>query len=222
MIGKGGLKMANVKSFISRLSHSEVLALLGQGVRVYNSPDSPLGQVPSPFVQPAVVQEVYDGFKSANDAAQSGAPRESNQRNALRIPFNKTMVDFIDLVELAARNDGSIAYKFGMDFLVTGTPTKSTSRSAQTSIPVLTVEAIDKEPTKIRGKVRGGARKGLEIYYTYDDPTQEANWLHFDSFASATFIMGGLTSGRRAYVRARYITSNGKGPWSDLISIMVP
>ena len=65
-------------------------------------------------------------------------------------------------------------------------------------------------------------RKAVQIFHAYDDPTVEGNWALFDAFVTGTFTMNGLISGRRAYIKGRYLWPDEKSGWSDMVSIMVP
>jgi hypothetical protein len=212
------------KGIVAAFSDSEALAALKPGVALYNSPDSPIQSIPEQFSQPSEVQAAYDAFKSVNDAATPNDGKQAvRERNAQRQVFNEKMGNFIDFVALAARKDPSMLAKFGFTFLGQGKSKQATKMAQLLAYPLLILQAIDKDPGTVYCKVRGGAKKGIEIHTAYDDPSNESNWNRFDSYVNVTFTMTGLPSGRRAYIRGRYIFSQGKkGPWSEMVSIMVP
>ena len=212
------------KDLLAPLSHTEALALLKPGVALFNSPGSPISPVPEQYSQPSEVQAEYDVFKGMNEAAYPGESKQiANQRTAQRLVFNETMGTFVDFVALGARKDPSLLAKFGIAF---PEPVKSkpVSKMVQLlSLPVITLRAVDKDPGTVWCKVHGGAKKGAEIYNAYDDPSNESNWSRYDSFVNGSFAITGLVSGRRIYIRGRYLLPQGKrGPWSEMVSIMVP
>ena len=213
-----------IKGILASLSDTEALAALKPGVTLYSSPESPIQAVPEQFCQPLEVQTAYDVFKGIADAASPDDGKQTvREKNEQRQIFNEKMGNFVDLVAMAARKDSNLLTRFGLASLGQGT-TKPVSRAAQLlAIPLLILQAIDKDPGSVRCRVRGGVKKGIEIYNAYEDPSNESNWSRFDSYVNGAFTMSGLTSGRRTYIRGRYILSQGKkGPWSELVSIMVP
>jgi hypothetical protein len=216
MAGKG-------KKLLAPLSDADALAVMKLGVSLYSSPDSPLKSLPEQFVQPPDTQKAYDAFKAIFEAAHPNESRQDAfQRAAQRKSYNETMGDFIDLVEVGSKRAPNLLSVYCFDVLLQGKP-KAAGKAAQILVPSLTLRAEDKKQGVVGCKVHGGVKKGLEVQYAYEDPTNEANWQHNDAYVNANFIMGGLTSGRRAYVRGRYIYSKGvKGPWSEMVSIMVP
>ena len=212
------------RSIIASLSDAEVLAALKPGVTLYNSSGSPIQSVPDQFSQPSEVQAAYDVFNGLNSAASpSDGKQVVNERYAQRQIFNEKMGNFVDFVMLGSRKDPSLVAKFGFSFLGQG-KAKPISKLAQLlAVPLLILQAIDKDPGSVRCRVRGGVKKGIEIHNAYDDPSNESNWSRFDSYVNGAFTMTGLSSGRRTYIRGRYIFSQGKkGPWSEMVSIMVP
>ena len=212
------------KCFLASFSDAEVLWVLKPGVTLYSSPGSPIQSVPDLFSQPSEVQATYDAFKGMMDAANpDDGKKVVDARNAQRQIFNETMGNFLDLVALGARKDPSLPAKFSMSFVEQGKSRPASKTAQLLAVPLLLLQAIDKEPGTVRCKVRGGVKKGIEIQNTYDDPSNEANWNHLESFVSGTFAMMGLFSGRRTYVRGRYLFGQGqKGPWSEMVSVMVP
>ena len=211
------------KYYLASLSDAEALSVVKPGVTLYNSPGSPIQAVPEQFSQPSEVLAAYDAFKGMSDAASPGDGKQVvNERNAQRQVFNETMGNFMDFVTLAARKDPSLPAKFSMAF--GQGKSKPVSKTAQLlAVPQLLLQAIDKEPGTVRCKVRGGVKKGIEINNAYEDPSNESNWSHLDTYVNGAFAMTGLSSGRRAFIRGRYIFSQGKkGPWSEMASIMVP
>ena len=212
------------KYFLGSLTDTEALSLVKPAVMLYNSPGAPIQSVPEQFSQPPEVLAAYDTFKGMCDAASPGDSKQVvNERNAQRQVFNETMGNFVDFVTLASRKDPSLPAKFGLAFVGQG-KSKTVSKMAQLlAIPLLILQAIDKEHGTVWCRVRGGVKKGIEIQYAYDDPSNESNWSHLDSYVNGFFGMTGLFSGRRAFIRGRYIFNEGKkGPWSEMVSIMVP
>jgi hypothetical protein len=217
----GSIVTTSGKSLITGLSDGEALAGLRPGVTLFTSTASPITPVPAQFVQPSEVQEVYDGLKSVVDVAYPNDKQSLDEKRAKRKDFNETMGSFVDLVVLAARKQPDLIAKFELDFLFRARPS-SGIKTMQYRIPSISLQVNDKQPQVIQGRVRG-VKKAVEVFHAYDDPTNEGNWTHFDSYASATFTMTGLTSGKRTYVRARFIIGKDKkSPWSDMASIMVP
>jgi hypothetical protein len=216
--------MADGTQKMASLTDSEGLAVGRQMVTVYSSTECPLTPLPEPFIQPAEAVAAYDTYKKIADAAHpSDSTQVVKQRAAQRKLFDAVMGSLVDLIELGARKDSSLPAKFGIDALAKHKAKSVNKMGVLLAIPLLVLKTFDKERGSAHCKVQGGARKAIEIYFTYDDPSNEANWQHFDSFVNATFWMRGLTSGHRAYVRARFIFAQGKkGPWSEITSIMVP
>ncbi|MCM0084234.1 hypothetical protein L4X63_21865 [Geomonas sp. Red32] len=215
--------MSQGKSLLAPLADADALSLMRPAVAVYNSPDSPFSVIPAQFHQPAEVQTAYDVFKAKYEAAHPNEPPQTTQdRKAQRKEFNETMGCFLDLVELASRKDPSLPARFSLHTL-SSLKTKPSSKLSETSSPSLQLQAVDKILNTVQCKVPGGAKKGIEVHLTYDDPSNESNWQRFDSFFHAKFQMAGLISGKRAYLRGRYVLAKGKkGPWSEMVSIMVP
>ena len=216
--------MSKSKYFLAALNDAEALALMKPGVELYNSPGSPIQSVPEHFSQPSEVQAAYDAFKSISDAARPGDSKQVvYEKNAQRQIFNEKMGNFVDLVTLASRKDSSLPAKFNMNFHAHGKSKPASKMDQLLAMPMLILQAVDKAPGTVRCKVRGGVKKGIEIHNTYGDPSSESNWGHFDSYVNSAFSMSGLSSGRRTYIRGRYIFNEGKkGPWSEMVSIMVP
>jgi len=212
------------KKLLASLTDAERLAVMKPTVTLLNSEECPIGAIPPQFVQPPEALAAWDTFKTVTEAAH---PSDSKliviQRNEQRKAFDQTMGDMIDFILLASRRDPSLTVKFGLDSLGQTKSTSSHKMAQLLAIPLLILQAIDKEPGIVHCRVRGGVRGGIEIFIAYDDPTNEANWQRFDSFFNGGFVLPGLTSGRRAYMRGRYVFSQGKkGPWSEMVSIMVP
>ena len=215
--------MADGNKRVASLTDTEALALFKQPLALFGSPECPITQLPQQFCQPAEALAAYDAFKAKSDAALPGDSKQVvSDRAAQRKLFNGTMGDLVDTIELAARKDPTLPVKFGIDALGQGKG-KTASKMAALLVPVLALKAFDREQGAAQCKVHGGARKPTEVSVAYDDPTNEANWQHFDSFFTSAFWLRGLTSGRRAYLRGRYIFGQDKkGSWSEMASIMVP
>jgi hypothetical protein len=208
------------KNLLAPLSDSEALAVMKGGVLLYNSPQCPIKGIAEQFEQPSEVQQTYDTLKALSEAAHPNeSKQDANERAEQRKVFNERMGNFIDTVLLASRKAPGLLSTFNLDGLFQD----RTKQVGKTLIPHLILQVMDKELGMVRCRVRGGVKKGIEIQHAYDDPSNEANWLHLDSYVNANFSMPGLTSGRRTYMRGRYIFSKGrKSPWSEIASIMVP
>lgn len=212
------------KNFLASLGDAEALSVVKPAVTLFNSPGSPIQSVPGQFSQPAEVQATFDAFKVVSDAASPADGKQVvNERNVQRQVFNEDMGNFLDFITLASRKDPSLPGKFGIP-LLGQVKAKSASKTSQLlAVPFLQLQTIDKEPGTVRCRVRGGVKRGIEIHNAYSDPSNESSWSHLDSYVNGAFAMTGLSSGRRTFVRGRYIFPKGnKGPWSEMVSIMVP
>ena len=198
------------------LTDTEALALFKQPLSLFGSPECPIAQLPQQFCQPAEALAVYDAFKAKSDAALPGDSKQAiSDRAAQRKIFNGTMGDLVDTIELAARKHPTLPVKSGIDALAQGRGKTASRMAALLAVPILALKSFDREKGAAQCTVHGGTRKPTEVSVAYDDPTNEANWQHLDSFFNSDFWLRGLTSGRRAYVRGRYIFSQDKkGSWS--------
>jgi hypothetical protein len=216
--------MAKGSKRVAALSGAEFVAFLRPMITLYKSPKNPFKSVPVQFRQPAEAVAAYDGFKALHEVAH---PSDSKQTvdalNAQRQVANEVLGDVVDMIELAARKDPGLPALFGIDSLGQ-TKAKTVNKMAVLlAAPLLLLQALDKELGSVHCKVRGGVSKGIEIFLTYDDPSNEANWHLLETFVNGAFVIPGLISGRRAFLRGRYIYSKGKkGPWSAIVNIMVP
>ena len=68
----------------------------------------------------------------------------------------------------------------------------------------------------------GFDKKGsLELQIAEGDPANEASWRTIDHYFTCRIKVKGLEPVKRYYLRARFKTAAGNGPWSDVANVVV-
>lgn len=78
------------------------------------------------------------------------------------------------------------------------------------------------EPGAIHISVSNRPNKGsVEVQVNEVSPTDEASWKRLGNFYACRFPAKGLDSVKKYYVRVRFDTTIGPGPWSEIQTIVV-
>ncbi|WP_135871742.1 fibronectin type III domain-containing protein [Geomonas terrae] len=163
------------------------------------------------------LQEADEEHKAAFSAATDGAPEMAKRLKAARQKLDRKFNIFFTMLRHAAVEHPDLLEAFGV-------PPEKVRRS---NTPILT------SPGNVRvahGKVAGeivlrvepvkGA-KSYDISCCIGDPSIEANWRHCGVGTRASHLVAeGLTPGTVYWFRVRAIGTNGKGPWSQFVSLM--
>ncbi|MCM0080683.1 hypothetical protein L4X63_03665 [Geomonas sp. Red32] len=214
----------NTKSQITRMPHQTFINSFEPTVEVYVKQNPIEGPLPKVVKGPPELGDIFYGFKTVQNAAQSNENLAVLQRNAMRGVVNTHFINFVDFVLLAAREDDALPVKLKLDFLLKPAGTKA-SLKLQMERLVLKGFAVSPHPTlegTVLYKAEGAVRRALEIQYTYSDPTVEANWAHFKTSGGSKGSGSGLESGRRCNFRGRQVGKDEHGAWSRPVSVMIP
>ena len=78
------------------------------------------------------------------------------------------------------------------------------------------------EPGAIHISVSNRPSKGsVEVQVNEVSPSSQESWRRLGNYYECRFISRGLDSVKRYYVRVRFETSAGPGPWSEVLTIVV-
>lgn len=211
---------AKITTMITRMSHSEAIVRTEPIVDAFTKGNPIQGPMPSFIVVGEELKGVHDRFKDVHREAETGNHTSVAERNALRTPFNQVFIDLTDFIELASRKDPTLPYRAGCEYF--WHKKNSTTRLAATATPTLTMDNTH-ERGVVSGKVTpvAGAKSYL-MEYTYGDPTVESNWSHLAVHATASkMISRNLEAGRTCSFRVRAVGTNGTGPWSNYVTLII-
>lgn len=169
------------------------------------------------FPEQQELREVDEEHKAAFSAAAGGDPEMLKMLKAARQKLDRKYGIFFTMLRHAAVEHPHLLEAFGV-------PPEKVRKS---NTPILT------SPGNVRvvhGKVSGeivlrvepvkGA-KSYDISCCIGDPSIEANWRHCGVGTRASHLVAeGLTPGTVYWFRVRAIGANGKGPWSQFVSLM--
>ena len=81
---------------------------------------------------------------------------------------------------------------------------------------------LPEEPGAINVSVSNRPNKGsVEVQVNEVSPASEESWRRLGNYYECRFTARGLDSVKKYYVRVRFDSSAGSGPWSEVIPVVV-
>jgi len=211
---------ANITTLLNRMNHGEAIIRTEPIVVAFTTGTPIVGPIPSCIASPEELKATFERFREVHQGAETGEHMKTAERNLLRPAFNTMFIDLADFVELASRKDPAVPFRAGFDYFWRARK-GSTAHSSLGDLPTFTMVNAPESGTVIC-KVNGVAgAKSFEIWFTYGDPTVEANWSHLAVRGGAKMVLKNLEAGRLCSLRIRAVGTNQSGPWSHHVSLIV-
>jgi hypothetical protein len=166
---------------------------------------------------PDILGSVIDRLQIAGDEAKCRDVNKIRARVEVRNEFNNTFRNTARAIETWANGDLTKLQLTGFD--VRQFPKKG-STPGQLPAPILSVVQGLLEGTMVANMsaVKGAAT--FDLHVTTGDPSQEASWQLYDSYAYRTKILiTGRTPGQSYWFRGRGFGVTGYGAWSKPVSL---
>ena len=117
-------------------------------------------------------------------------------------------------------NDPSLLNDLGLELVRRATYKKE--RQAPPAPSKFQVKDLPEEPGAISVSVSNRPSKGsIEVQVNEVSPTSDESWRRLGNYYECRFTARGLGSVKKYWVRARFDTSSGPGPWSEVIAVVV-
>jgi len=160
----------------------------------------------------SLTQIVMAGHQDKNTEQQKLAIRERGVRS---MTFTtQYIVMFSD-----HHNDPSLLNDLGLELM-----RRTSYKKMRQAPPVpsrLQVKDLP-EPGAISVSVSNRPSKGsVEVQVNEVSPTSEESWRRLGNYYQCRFTARGLDSVKKYYVRVRFDTSAGPGPWSEVVTVVV-
>lgn len=206
-----------IKNYV-RLSAAETLSLARQ-VR-FRLTDHPVIKEPFPPYVPSL-QKIGSGadvLEAAGHAAMNRDLEKIAIKNQCCMALQTDLGMLAQHVELVAQGDFAVLQTAGF-------PMKRKKGKAARVVPdapVLVVtngKVLGTLDCTVSRSCKGGS---IEVQITDGEPSVETNWRKAGpgSFVLSKFVLTGMQSATRYYLRARCVGSGGIGPWSPYVTIV--
>lgn len=172
---------------------------------------------------PARLRELVEQFKKALDAAANGDRQKIAEKKAIRAEGEQAQTITAYHVTMISihRKDPTVLLNTGWELRHRA----AWGKGASNSIPEAPSKFIVKHgatPGTIAASVnRAHGTASIELQATEGDPSIDSSWTLLGMFLQCRMEVKNLEPAKRYHFRARFHAAGTKGPWSQIVNLIV-